>query len=57
MKTLISGTLLPIAVATFFVRGIPSIIRAVFKGAILGCLAPLGLLTLLAVAALALIIF
>ena len=57
LKTLISVILLPFAAVAFFVRGILSIIRAVFGGAILGCLAPLGLLTLLAVAAIALVIF
>ena len=57
LKTLISVFLLPFAAVAFFVRGILSIIRSVFRGAILGCLAPLGLLTLLVVAALAFVIF
>jgi len=57
LKTLLSVILLPFAVVAFFVRGILSIIRSVFKGAILGCLAPLGLLALMVVAAMALVIF
>jgi len=57
LKTLLSVILLPFAVAAFFVRGILSIIMSVFKGAILGCLAPLGLLALMVIAAMALVIF
>ena len=56
MKTVISLILLPLKLTALFVRLAVAVTRSVLGGAIRGCLAPLGLLTLLAVAVFAIIV-
>ena len=57
MNILLSVALLPLKLIAFFVRLVLAVTRTVLGGVILGCLAPLGLVTLLLVVAVAILVF